>query len=419
MSERQLFRPEAIEAQRTPYLGRVQLVRPLALGLVTAAVVVMTAAIGVFLFSTDYTRKTTIVGTLVPDRGLIRLVPPEAGTVLERHVDEGKQVAAGQVLFVLALERPRLLDEAQAQVRRSLQDRQRLLQESAARQQGLAAAQLATLDRRLQALAGELAQLDVEAGLLQQRQALAQQALTRLEALRDEQFISAAQVQAKAEELLGLRAQAQALQRQRTTLQRERAQLEGERRGVPLLAQGAQSGIERELAALDQETAEQQAERRVIVRAPQAGVVSALLADVGQSVGTSAALASLVPAGATLQAHLYAPSSAVGFVRPGQEVRLRYEAYPYQKFGHQAGRVSQVSRTPLGPGEMAALSLAAPPGRGAEPLFRITVALEQDGRTAWPQPLVAGMRLAADVRLETRRLVEWLFEPLISLGGRW
>jgi membrane fusion protein len=237
--------------------------------------------------------------------------------------------------------------------------------------------------------------------------------------LRDEQFISAAQVQAKAEELLGLRAQAQALQRQRTTLQRERAQLEGERRGVPLLAQGAQSGIERELAALDQETAEQQAERRVIVRAPQAGVVSALLADVGQSVGTSAALASLVPAGATLQAHLYAPSSAVGFVRPGQEVRLRYEAYPYQKFGHQAGRVSQVSRTPLGPGEMAALSLAAPPGRGAEPLFRITVALEQDGRTAWPQPLVAGMRLAADVRLETRRLVEWLFEPLISLGGRW
>ena len=59
------------------------------------------------------------------------------------------------------------------------------------------------------------------------------------------------------------------------------------------------------------------------------------------------ALASLVPSGAQLQAHLFAPSGAVGFVRPRQEVRLRFEAFPYQKFGHQTGHVLQVSRTPL------------------------------------------------------------------------
>jgi membrane fusion protein len=34
------------------------------------------------------------------------------------------------------------------------------------------------------------------------------------------------------------------------------------------------------------------------------------------------------------------------------------------------------------------------------------------------QPLVAGMRMQADVLLERRRLVEWLFEPVLGLTSR-
>jgi membrane fusion protein len=34
------------------------------------------------------------------------------------------------------------------------------------------------------------------------------------------------------------------------------------------------------------------------------------------------------------------------------------------------------------------------------------------------QPLVAGMRMQADVLLERRRLIEWLFEPVLGLSNR-
>jgi membrane fusion protein len=136
-------------------------------------------------------------------------------------------------------------------------------------------------------------------------------------------------------------------------------------------------------------------------------------------VAPSSALASLVPQGAVLQAQLYAPSSAVGFVRPGQSVRLRLEAFPYQKFGPLEGRVLQVSRTPLAAGELATQALAGvQPVRPGEALFRITVALDEAALSQWPQPLAAGMRLQADVQLERRRLVEWLFEPLFGLQQR-
>ncbi|MFO1271513.1 MAG: HlyD family efflux transporter periplasmic adaptor subunit [Rubrivivax sp.] len=414
---RLLFRPEAVEAQTQQWLGRVQLVRPLSLGLVTAGVVLMLAALLAFVFVAQYTRKATVAGVLVPDLGLIRIVPTASGSVLERRVQEGQSVRAGDVLFVLALERPTLDAGTQAQVQRSLEERARSLRESADQQQRLLATQQATLDRRLEALEGELAQLETQAAVQRQQLALARDALQRLESLENDQFISRAQVQARREEVLGLQSAAQALERQRAGLQREKAALTGERRQLPMAARNAQGGIERDLAALAREAAEQDAARQVVIRAPQDGTVTALFAEVGQSVSASAALASLVPAGSKLQAQLYAPSAAIGFVRADQPVRLRFEAFPYQKFGHREGHVLRVSRTPLAPSELAALALPVSADEGArEALFRITVALEP--AAGEPLPLVAGMRLQADVLLERRRLVEWLFEPLLGLERR-
>ena len=130
-----------------------------------------------------------------------------------------------------------------------------------------------------------------------------------------------------------------------------------------------------------------------------------------------------------MQAELFAPSSAVGFLRPEQAVQLRYQAFPFQKFGHHPGQVLQVSRTPLQAAELASLPLATgttsaapdssarPPG---EPLYRITVELDRQTVQAYgvAQPLVAGMQLEADVLLDRRRLIEWIFEPLLSVSGR-
>jgi len=226
-------------------------------------------------------------------------------------------------------------------------------------------------------------------------------------------------VQAKAEEVLALRAQLQGLERQKAVQSREVGRLEAQLRELPLRTQAQQGEIERDLAVVAQRSAENEAQTRLVVRAPQDGVVTAVVAERGQPVTPAVALASLLPADTQLEAHLFAPSSAVGFVRADQPVQLRYQAYPYQKFGHQAGQVMQVSRTPLQASELASLSLPAGAGTG-EPLYRITVKLDRQAVQAYghAQPLAAGMQLDADVMLERRRLIEWIFEPVLSLTGR-
>lgn len=417
-----LFRLEALQAQSAAGLGRVLLARPLSVAWMTAGAALALVAVLAFLVLAQTTRRATVPGVLVPDLGVIRIVPPLPGRVLERRVAEGQAVRAGDVLMVLAQERPTPDPRTREQLARSLADRARSLRESAQQQQALLAQQQTALGRRLQALDAELAQAEAERALQRQRLVLAQESLARTESLSGAQFVSPAQVQARREELLAVQAAAQALQRQQSALQRERAELEGELRALPLRAQGSAGGIERDLAALSREAAELDAAPQFVLRAPQDATVTSLPAEVGQSVSTAAAVVALVPAGAVLQAQLFAPSRAVGFVRPGQTVLLRYEAFPYQKHGQRPGRVLSVSRTPLAPSELAALALGAggSPQRGDEPLFRITVALEEPpaGAALPPLPLVAGLRLDADVVLDRRRLIEWLFEPLFGWSAR-
>jgi membrane fusion protein len=414
-----LFRPEALEHQRQAWLGDMQLLRPLSLRLLTVTVLLVLAAVLAFLWWGEYTRKARVAGVLVPEQGVIRLLPPLEAVVLERHVVEGARVARGDVLFVLSLERSSAAGDTQASVQRSLRERERSLADSASQQALLTQTQAAAIDQRLADMRRERGQRMAEALLHKQRLTLAGDALARLESLRRDNFISAAQVQAKQEELLGLQAQLQALEREAAAHERAITALDAERRELPLRAQAQQGEIQRERAELAQQAAESEAKRRLVVRAPADGVVSAVLAQPGQTVTPAAALASLVPADSQLQAHLYAPSSAVGFVRPDQTVLLRYQAYAYQKFGHQRGRVLQVSRTPLSAADQTAL-LGTAAQAATQPLYRITVALDKQQVSADRQDLalVPGMQLDADVLLDRRRLIEWIFEPLLGLGGR-
>ena len=417
-----LFRPEVIEGRQQAWLGSIQLVRPVPLAVLTLMVVIIAGAVGGFLLEGRYTRKAHIAGYLVPDRGVLRLLPPQAGVVTESHVVEGRAVRRGDVLFVLSIDRATLSGDTQAAVQASLAVRSKSLHDASRQKAQLQQEQRAALDRQIEDMRHELAQMDTEAELQRQRLVLAQQATARLESLKNDNFVSAAQVQAKTEEMLGVRAQLQALSRQRTAHLREIGTLEAQRRELPLRSMAAMGEIERDLASLAQESAENEAKQRVVIRAPQDGVVTAVLAEPGHSVSPASALASLLPADARLQAQLFAPSSAVGFVRANQQVQLRYQAFPYQKFGHHAGQVLQVSRTPLQAAELAGLPLpeAMKGAASAEPLYRVTVDVDQQAVQAYgqAQPLAAGMQLEADVLLDRRRLIEWVFEPLLSVTGR-
>jgi hypothetical protein len=127
----------------------------------------------------------------------------------------------------------------------------------------------------------------------------------------------------------------------------------------------------------------------------------------------------LAPAQGPAEAHALAatlrvPLRDVGLIAPGDTVFLRYDAFPHQRFGSFDGRVSEIA------GVMPAPGAADGPGAPNEPAYRVTVRLASQivraGRAE--VPLQPGMALEAELRLERRRLVEWLLEPVLATASK-
>ena len=148
--------------------------------------------------------------------------------------------------------------------------------------------------------------------------------------------------------------------------------------------------------------------------APISGRVAALQTALGRTVEPSVPLMEIVPEGSPLRAHVYVPTRAIGFVRLGQEVRLLYDAFPYQRFGSFNGRIVGIARTVIDPRQLAV------PLRFEEPVYRIDVAPEAQtvGAYGERQPLQPGMTLTANLILDRRSFGDWLLQPLNAVLRR-
>lgn len=423
MSEQQLFRSAAISAQQTKTLGDIILVRPLSYRALTAIAAACALLVVLFFAWGSYTKRSTVIGQLLPDSGLVKVYVPQLGVVLEKHVNEGQTVRAGQVLYVLSSERQSSTQGSiQANISHQVESRRLSLQEEMGKTRRLQQDERESLLKRIEGLSAEMQKLDNLIDGQRSRVKLSEDTVARYQSLLGQDYISREQVQQKQEELLDQRSRLQSMEREQIAVGREMATRQKEAAGLSFKHQNQLAQIDRGISTVDQELTESEGKRRLVITAPTEGTATAVIAEVGQAVDGSRPLVSIVPTGATLQAQLYAPSRAVGFVRPGDAVLLRYQAYPYQKFGHARGKVLSVAKTALPSNEISALGNVSgnSNGQNSEPLYRINVGLDSQSITAYgqAQPLQAGMLLDADVLQDTRRLYEWVLEPLLSLTGK-
>lgn len=410
-----LFRSEALEHNKERSLGEAVQVRPLSLTLVTVFFALLAAMVVVFAAHGEYTRKAHVRGYLAPDKGLIKIFAPQAGTLIEKHVTEGQVVERGAPLFVLSTESSSLDSaHAQASAIEKMHERRRGLAAELDNQTVIDGIQTQAARTRLRSLEAELEQVGAELRIQRQRMASAEQSVARYRRLQDEKFISPAQAQQKQEELLEQQARLQALLRSRTALERDIGALRHELAAAELRTRNQRSVMARDMATLDQQLTEHEARRTIVITAPARGTVTAILAERGQVAQAQTVLLSLLPEGARLQAQLLVPSRAAGFIAADQTVALRYQAFPYQRFGSQRGRITEISKSLITPGD-AQLPMAL-----QEPAYRVTVALETQTLRAYDKEMLLqpGMLLDADVWLDRRTILQWVFDPLYSVAKK-
>lgn len=406
-----LFRPEVVQARRQDWLGRISLAQPMPIWVGAMFALLAAGAVACLLLFGEYAHRSRVGGQLVPDLGVSTVVAPTSGMVGRMTVEEGASVARDQALVRIDLPRVAASGaDAHTGIGRGLDERDSSSAQLAQAQLAQLAVQEQGQHRQLAMLRTELGQVRAGIATRDAQVRLGRETADRYREVAASGYVSVVQVRQQEQAMLEMLNARQVLERQATALAREIAGLEQALAGLPAQREAIEATARREHALLAQERYRHEADGGVLVKAPLAGLVAHRFVEPGQAVQAGQPLLSLLPEGARLQAQLQVPSRAIGFIRPGDRVRLRYQAYPFQKFGHQGGRVARISRS------------AVPPVAGApssEPHYRILVALDRQEVLAYgrPEPLRPGMLLEADILGERRKLHEWLLEPLYSLRG--
>ena len=401
--------------------GTIILTRPVSHIVLTGVFVALAFLLVAFFAFFETTRKSHVHGMLVPIGGVIRVYSNQTGVIKDVRVKEGQFVHEGEVLFVVSSERSNAdASSTEALISDLLVRRRDSFNIELQQAKAQAVQRSIALQERAQDLQGEIERLANQALMQKQRIALAEQTMARYAQLKATNYISAAQLQEREAELLDQHQRLLDIERIRSATQRDLASTWAEKRDVEVQALRDENALRRNASTLEQDLTENEARREIPVRARQSGTVTAIAANLGQTIDTSISLASILPEGNKLEAEMYVPSRAVGFIKPGMEALLRYQAFPHQKFGQHPARVREVATTSIRPEELVTSAAAIPNAAQSEPIYRIRLELEHQTVRAYgaAMPLRSGMLVDASVMLERRKLYEWVLEPVFSISGR-
>jgi membrane fusion protein len=405
-----LFRSEAIDFQRLQQSGEVVLLQPLPVRLLFWALTVSFALIAVFLAVAQYARKETVVGYLAPTAGVAKVFAPRAGIITAVHVRDGEAVEEGQPLLVVAIDQTTVDGQnVDAVLLETLHRQQAALTERIAMQEGRTASERRRLEAQIAGAQDEIAHLEQQIAVQRERAEIAGRLASAVEGLRASGNMAEADYQRRRDAHLESQLKLAALGQQLATRRAELAQSAASLEQLPTTIAEKAQALRGELAGAEQRIAEIEGRRAYVVRAPIAGRVSTLQAAIGRAADPQKPQLSLLPRDSVLEAELFVPTQAIGFVRAGQEVRILYDAFPYQRFGAFGGRVSRVARTMLTDADISA------PVSLQQPAYKVTVVLDRQDVTAYDGrvPLQPDMLLKADILLERRSLFAWLLDPIL------
>jgi len=397
----------------------------------------------------------TAQGTLMPDSELRRFYAPVDGELANLYIAEGQPVSKGDVLARLNArgaveaaasslqaqlklenaerewrqfpEKKALLERKAATLRQAMEleeqqhakrvsigtsklvEAQRAQEsgartnvEDARRARDAARAELERFERVFSATGGggvSQQQVDSKRSALQAAEnalRVAQSRVGELGALQSQDLTQAqARIESSGEELKKLRLEYEAATNELTTAEEKlRLQLSAARVAAEAAARIRFENIDKD--------------NFLLIVAPVSGIVTDVTStQPGDKVQANMPLGGIAPAGAKAVVKIEIAEHDRAFLREGQTAKLKFAAFPYQRYGVINGTLEYISPA------------TKPSAQTKQPVYEGRVALERDHYTVADTkvPLRYGMTASAEVVVRERRLIDMALDPFREIGG--
>ena len=410
-----LFRKEAVEQRRQRLAGNVILAHPPVFKLLSLLILAFLVIGSVFLSLKSYARKESVSGVIQPSKGFVKLKAPSAGIVSELLVKDGQDVNKGQTLLRIISEK---YGKEGMELNSSMVDRSTYqlttleyqLSQLKIRNQ----LELKELKARRINLEARLAQIRIQQSISDERIGINKNIVEQISSLANTGYISEIDLKRQADTLLSLRQQTSVLESQKLDVSNQLLDVDSKIDSLPLTHKQTESVLQIQIEKLKVDLSIAKYQHIGELRTPVDGRLSGVLIKENAEVESGQKVVSILPKNSEMQAVVFIPSSDIAFVEAGQEVNIRYHAFPHEKFGMFAGTVSEVSTNVYLPEEINSIELIK------QPSYKVVIDIESKSVFAYGREfqIKQGMRLDADIILDRRSLLEWLFEPVYSIAGR-
>ncbi|WP_080993330.1 HlyD family secretion protein, partial [Vibrio harveyi] len=387
--------------------------------LTVAILVIIAIAIVTFLFTAEYSRKETVRGFLMPNKGMIKSFATQGGTIERLLVKEGDVVEKDQALATMIIHQNSADGlSLSSKLQKQLMSQLSLLDEEISQYQAIQIRENQNLENKASALKSEQVALESQLTLANEKLELLLSRQRDVDQLNNSGFISKFEKENQKQALLEAKQEKQNIARLLLQQNNQISQTAFDKANLPQQYKLRINNLLREKADIENQLAQVQNNHSYTITASHAGTITAIQVVEGETLSPSKAqskpLLHILPKGSELVAELLLPTRSAGFITKGQTSRLRFDAFPYQRFGFIESEITRIDRALIAPNEVQ-LPIAL-----QEPVYRLRAKLTKQQVQAYGQnfELKSGMLFEADIMLEQRTLIEWLLEPLYSLKGR-
>jgi len=426
MKENELFRKEALYHQRHHWLGKALLLKGIPLWVVVACTITFITIIFVALIKGDYTRRVNVRGEIFSQQQTVTILAPQQGMIAKSYVSIGDKVNKGVPIYALDVSRDtqsgNLSENSKISINQQISLTNNIIKK-------LKENKKINIDKLTQ-------QLIEYKKSYNNTQQLVGNSLHGLKDMKEsmknyDEYLKRGLIskeQSYNQRYLFYQQQS-SWQSMNSQLIQENLQiinLESEITSTSTDFDNRISEYELKLSEFRRILAEVDANDQLIITSPVTGKIENLAFTEGQMFSLGDSLVQILPGEKQhYQLMLWLPNHSVPFVRPGDKVNIRYDAYPYEKFGQFSGEIISLSRVPATDSEMMSYKGSSPVTgqQSKEAYYKTIVALRDQVLNFEDRHLPIGNGMSAEVTLflEKRPLYQWILSPYYdikrSLGG--
>lgn len=414
-----IYRKEAIEYKKIHWKGKVLLLAGIPAWLVTLLASLFLIALVLSLIFCTFTQRIDVRGEVITLPHSVNVFAPQQGFVVNQHVKVGDIVNKGQPLYELDVSRNTINGNVSAAQIEVINEKIANAEDIISKLTRNKAETLTALDKQLKTTSASLAETNRMLATTQVGLNKMHTNLSSYDKYLKDGLITKDQYNYQHSLYFQQQSAYQSLVTQKMQLESQLTQTNSDKITKAADFDNQISSQHNQINDYKNQLVESNANGNLIIKATTNGKIESLAVTKGQMVENGSSLAQIKPTGdIEYYLILWLPNNTIPYVKPGDTINIRYDAFPADKFGQFPGKVISISSVPASRQEMAEYTNVNNGTSQQElALYKAIIKIKDktfnyNGKTL---TLSNGLKAQAVVFLEERPLYMWMFTPFYKM----